>query len=62
MEFADGFAAGAGIGLFAGGFLAYKYADKLVAKAVAEFRKAEAAANAGYVKLGQVAGTIKKEL
>lgn len=42
MQLVYGIISGGIAGLFVGGFLAYKYADKLVAKAVAEYQKAVA--------------------
>lgn len=62
MEFVYGFAAGASIGIFGGGYLAYKYADKLVAKAVAEYRKAQALERHFAQVAGNVIGAVKKEL
>jgi hypothetical protein len=38
MQYVDGGLAGLVLGFFAGGFLAYRYANKLVAKAVAEYK------------------------
>ena len=51
------FVYGLGVGLFLGGFLAYQFADSLIAKTVAEYKKLEAAAAAAE---NQVQGSVAR--